>query len=400
MDPKKRKTPCPDDPNDDKQPVKNWPRFLVMESTDENSSLKKLSPFAIAKGIKGIAGEPKDVKAVGNGLLIEVSLRAHSNNLLKTTNFISIPVKVTPHRSLNTRKGVIRCQELEGMSEEEIRDELLSQNVVHVKRISVDRGRKPTNTYILTFEATELPTSIKIGYLNTRVSVYVPNPLRCFKCQKYGHGSNRCTGKDVCSKCAGDHSVDVCTSQKVCCANCTTENDHQASDRTCPTYVKEKQVLKIKHTENISFPAARKLVETLTPTSSSYSSIVKGNSPVMVSSVAVQTDLTWPYNQKSFTHVAPIKNSTASQTSEQPVPSKSSTSEPNKQSTEPRKVKTSTLNLNRQRVESRRGSVPTKDSHISTSNRYNNLERMDTEDVHTPPSEARPPPRSPITSPT
>ena len=34
-------------------------RFLVMEGTDENIPLKKLSPFAIAKGLKGIAGETK-----------------------------------------------------------------------------------------------------------------------------------------------------------------------------------------------------------------------------------------------------------------------------------------------------------------------------------------------------
>ena len=389
------------DPDDDKaEPVKNWPRFLVMESVDENNPLKKLSPFAVAKGIKGIAGEPKDVKFIRTGLLIEVTRQTHSDNLLKTTTFVTIPVRVTAHKSLNTRKGVIRCQELAGLDEEEIQNELASQHVVHVKRIYVDRGKKATHTYIMTFEATELPRSIKIGYINARVGVYVPNPLRCFKCQKYGHGSNRCTGKEICSKCAGEHSVENCTSDIFCCANCTTDNDHTASDRACPVYIKEKKVLLIKHTENISFPDARKIVESQTPSSPSYSSVVQADSKVAVTSVAVQTDLTWPRNQKNYSVIPATNNSssqTTSQTSDQPSPCTSSTSESVKTSSEPRKGKAA-INLNRRKGDFRRTSVPPKDSHISTSNRYNSLESMDTEEVHTSPAEARPTP-SPITAP-
>lgn len=395
----KRNKPSVDSDDDKVEPVKNWPRFLVMESIDDNNSLKKLSPFAVAKGIKGIAGEPKDVKVIRSGLLIEVTRKIHSDNLLKTTTFVAIPVRVTPHKFLNTRKGVIRCQELAGLTEEEITHELASQHVVHVKRIYVERGKKATNTYVLTFEAIELPDSIKIGYINARVSVYVPNPLRCFKCQKYGHGSNRCTGKEICSKCAGDHPVENCSSDTVCCANCTTARDHAASDRACPVYIKEKQVLVIKHTENITFPNARKKVESLTPSSPSYSSVVQADSKVTVSSVAVQTDLTWPQNQKTYSVLPQVnaRSSQAASQTEQPTPSSSSEIPKSNQSksTEPRKVK-SNVNLNKQRVESRRGAVPPKDS-ISTSNKFESLERMETEEV--PSSPVRPPP-SPITAPT
>ena len=34
-----------------------WPRYLVMTSTDGGKILRKLSPFTIHKGVKGIAGE-------------------------------------------------------------------------------------------------------------------------------------------------------------------------------------------------------------------------------------------------------------------------------------------------------------------------------------------------------
>ena len=33
-----------------------WPRYLVMNATDEGKPLSKLSPFAIHKGVNGIAG--------------------------------------------------------------------------------------------------------------------------------------------------------------------------------------------------------------------------------------------------------------------------------------------------------------------------------------------------------
>ena len=32
---------------------------------------------------------------------------------------------------------------------------------------------------------TEIPKHIKIGYLRAAVSAYIPNPLRCFNCQKF-----------------------------------------------------------------------------------------------------------------------------------------------------------------------------------------------------------------------
>ena len=44
-----------------------WPRYLVMTSTDERKTLGKLSPFAIHKGVKGIAGGDVTIKRQFNG---------------------------------------------------------------------------------------------------------------------------------------------------------------------------------------------------------------------------------------------------------------------------------------------------------------------------------------------
>ena len=59
----------------------------------------------------------------------------------------------------------------------------------------------PTITFILTFRNHILPQSIKAGYLNIPVDPYAPNPLRCFKCKKYGHGQKIRCNKMTCARC-------------------------------------------------------------------------------------------------------------------------------------------------------------------------------------------------------
>ena len=56
-------------------------------------------------------------------------------------------------------KGVIRCRDLEGVSEEEICQHLSSQDVTSVRRIKVRLNNEllPTNTFVLTFNV-PIPT--------------------------------------------------------------------------------------------------------------------------------------------------------------------------------------------------------------------------------------------------
>ena len=106
---------------------------------------------------------------------------------------------VSIHKTLNSSRGVIRCRDLADMSEVEIRDELKDQGVAGVNRVTLKKEGKviPTNTLFLTFGSPELPKEITVGYLKVKVALFVPNPMRCFNCKKFGHTSQRCKVYEV-----------------------------------------------------------------------------------------------------------------------------------------------------------------------------------------------------------
>ena len=170
---------------------------------------------------------------------------------------------------------MIRCPNLRGCSEQEIFDEMKSQGVTAVKRFRVrkDGQLKDTNTFVFTFNTPVLPTTSKIAFL--RVDVYIPNPIRCFQCQQYGYHEDKCKNHPVCSKCdePAIHHETLCKnpSKRVNCGE-----SHTANSKEGKGWLKEKEILRVKFTRNISFPEARKIVESPIPVpGSSYASVVK-----------------------------------------------------------------------------------------------------------------------------
>jgi hypothetical protein len=269
-----------------------WPRFLVMESLNNDNQLNRLSPFVIEKGMKCIC-DVVDVKKLRSGaLLIEVSRPAQAQNLLKQTVFATVPVKVTPHRTMNSCKGVIRDRDLADMDKDELVEELKCVGVTDARNIMQTRNGTKTKTaaIILTFARAILPKSIKAGYTNIKVSPYIPNPLRCFTCQGFGHHQSTCNRKKICARCGQpEHGTNPCNGTPHC-ANC--KGDHPAFSTSCPKWVMEKEICKVKVIHNVTYPEARKMVAPPVNETSSritYSAMAR---PAMTTvSVGTQTDI-------------------------------------------------------------------------------------------------------------
>ena len=247
------------------------PTFIIIESVEE-TPMSKLSPFKIEKTLKSF--KPKSTKKLNNGnLLIETNNEKQSKEILKIKLFDNIKVRCYPHPTLNTCKGVVKSHELSLCSLEEIETNLQEQNVTEVRRIQIKKNGETinTNTYILTFNSHTIPKEIKVGYMKINVEIYIPNPLQCFKCQKFGHHQDRCTRSPVCGRCGESGQHNDCKNDFKC-ANC--QGNHGASARNCVIWKREKEVTKIKHTNNISYIEARKLVETRT-----YAETTKKSTP-------------------------------------------------------------------------------------------------------------------------
>ena len=197
QNPRKRKSsqqPDSDSEEDVRDSMPNgWAKSLIVKSVDETRPLTQLSPWAIKKWFSGVSKEIKEAKKMRNGAyLVKCPSRAVSDTLRKYNEaiFVDRQVTVSVHRSLNTCKGVIRCRDLEGMEETEIRRELREQGVIEVQRVVLKKNTdnpKPTNTFFLTFCTSSLPEVIDVGYLKVKVTPFVPSPLRCFNCQRFGH---------------------------------------------------------------------------------------------------------------------------------------------------------------------------------------------------------------------
>ena len=242
----------------------------------------------------GIAGEPENIKKLyrSNQLLVEISKKSHAENLLRTTLFHNLKVRVFPHTSLNSSRGVIRCPDLRNSSEE-ILEGTRSQGVTAVKRFKIKRNGqlKDTNTFVFTFNTPTLSKTVKVAYFRVSVEIYIPNPLRCHSCQKYGHHENRCTKDPSCADCGepANHTEQNCGNAPKC-VNCGEK--HSANSKECQVWHKEKEILTVKFTRNISFPEARKIVESPTPIPGvSYVSIAQSSvKRVTVEDAVTQTD--------------------------------------------------------------------------------------------------------------
>ncbi|XP_061164965.1 uncharacterized protein LOC133173917 [Saccostrea echinata] len=208
-----------------------------------------------------------------------------------------IPVLGKVHSGLNQSKGILfdRDHDLDGIPEQEIQHELESQGVISVKRFTKKRNEmiKPTNTYLLTFAMPTLPTNIKVGLYQMKIEIFVPNPLRCFKCQRFGHGQMNCKCSETCFRC-GEEGQDGKTCQNdPKCKNC--KGEHMASSKQCPLWKKEKEIQKVKSRKTSTLSRGKKKLVNLysvpTPKLTSYATVLKTSSLKDMSTQVCEDDI-------------------------------------------------------------------------------------------------------------
>jgi hypothetical protein len=273
-----------------KDGAQRFPRYFLIAAADANKPMTRISPTKGLYALKSLVGTVEKVIRQQNGnLIVGLQRPGQVRNLMDTKEINSIPCIVSSFQQMNSKKGVIRCSALRDIPEEEIVEDLSSEGVIAARKLyfTKDGRRLTSNTVILTFDGSVLPKVIKAGYLNLKVEPYIPNPLRCFNCNRFGHPRDKCKRKACCARCGKeDHEDDKMCAESPHCVNCL--GDHQAYSRDCPIFLEEKSIQRLRVTENLSFPEARQRIR---PSPSqpgrSYSSVVKKT----VSSIATQVDM-------------------------------------------------------------------------------------------------------------
>ncbi|GAB0086572.1 hypothetical protein DMENIID0001_006620 [Sergentomyia squamirostris] len=255
----------------------DFPRFLVIERTDEGS-LKSVSVFKVKREIHKLVGNVKKIQPLNDGkiLLIEILQEAQAETILKMTSLAGKQVKVSWHEKMNKSKGVVACYGWTHIPSDELKEELKAFNisdVMAIKKKAEAGSMIDTGTFIVTFDSPNIPKEIDAWYYPLKVKLFIPNPMRCFKCQKYGHFGDKCRIRQkMCGLCLHDEHEGECVHPHYC-ANCGS-SDHLSWSRKCEVFKQEFEIMKLKVSKKMSYFAAKQEFEAGRTADESFASVV------------------------------------------------------------------------------------------------------------------------------
>jgi len=241
--------------NDDGEQFK-----VFVKLGQEGTTFREWNPIQLTKGLSKEIGEVRSAKILRDGqLLIFCKSEEQCKKAVKMSKIHGKLVQCSKANDKKLVRGVIT-----GIPVNVQADDIMA-NIKHVKVCEAKRLKTKrfgdicdSLSVMLTFEGETLPDKVLVGFMSYSVKLYIPPPLRCYKCQRFGHIAAVCKGKKRCSKCGGEHDYDECDKVRNQCCNCGGE--HSAAYQGCEFSKRAKEVQRIKVTEGISYSEAVKLV--------------------------------------------------------------------------------------------------------------------------------------------
>ena len=228
----------------------------------EGHDIREVGLVRLTAGLKKAWGEIVQASVRFDGsLLVTCKDAAQRDKIMKAQ--VVCQKEIAEVRKFGERgaRGVITGVAL-GENLDEIKKNIKGGTVLTIKRLLAKRNgeRVESTSLLLGFKELRIPEKVMIGYLSFRVREFIPPPMRCFKCQRYGHVAANCSGKERCGKCGGNHQYGQCGEGAVRkCCNCG--GDHSAAYGGCPVRKRAASVQQVRTTKHLSYADAVKEVD-------------------------------------------------------------------------------------------------------------------------------------------
>lgn len=248
---------------------------LKVVISGEGTSMRRLHPTVVHRALFALIGEYEGPRPLRSGDLLitckttkQVKALLESGSLSDRVSGKQIPIKSSlypgrPYRNRAVISGVPLA-----ISDSELVEELSNAGVSSVKRLKRkgQDGYLTSLSVLLHFHCDKIPDTVSYSYLRFRTRPYNPPPLRCFRCNRFGHSQGACRGQARCSKCGGiDHEHSSCTKDKFC-INC--KKSHSAAYGGCSVYKTEAKLQIIKERTKVSHTEAKVMLISATAAAS------------------------------------------------------------------------------------------------------------------------------------
>lgn len=234
---------------------------VFVRLVQEGATFEDWSPIQLTKALYKEIGEVRCAKKLRNGcLLVSCKDEAQQKKAIKVNKINGKKVKCSEVYDRKLIRGVITGIPV-SESLNNVIEGITNAKIKEAKRLKTrwNGAICDSLSIMLTFDETKLHDKVFIGYMSYEVKMYIPPPVRCYKCQKYGHIAAICKGKMRCSKCSGEHEYGQCDKEaKLKCCNCGGE--HSSAYRGCEVNKRMQEIQRIKVTQGISYAEATKKV--------------------------------------------------------------------------------------------------------------------------------------------
>ena len=237
--------------------------FKVILRFGEEKGISGMNPVRLTAFLKEKVGDIRMAKILRDGNLLIVCGDEKQRERAERITEIGRSKVVNSSRSERGGKGAkgVIWGVPSGVTMEEIKANLLGGVLKSALRLQVTRGgvREDSESVLLEFEEEILPMKVTLGYLSYSVREYVPKPMRCYNCQRFGHTAKYCKGKRRCPKCGEDHEFKDCRQEQPKCCSCG--GSHSVAYGGCEVMKKEVLIQQVRTQNKTTYAEAVKMVK-------------------------------------------------------------------------------------------------------------------------------------------